>query len=189
MLQKQTALLKSDTWRKKCICGFSGSLRSGRKHESPFSAVFYFWGNTRRLFCFRHRSKGSVFIYACFLRVPSWHLGEELFLQENIINFIPLHRVEKFSFPALPKANLYSGSALPSFFRNTIKRQGGEMDRHRVHVHYLEKQSCVSVNNDCFWKKKKSIYCFYFFWWTFWQSTAYVRQDRMKWWPGRRLTL
>lgn len=87
------------------------------------------------------------------MRVPSWHLGEELFLQESIINFIPLCRAEKFSFPALPKANLYSDSALPSFFQNTIKRQGGEMDRHRVHVHYLEKQSCVSVNNDCFWKK------------------------------------
>lgn len=30
------------------------------------------------------------------------------------INFIPMCGAEEFSFPALPKAKLYSGSALPS---------------------------------------------------------------------------
>jgi len=52
------------------------------------------------------------------MRVPSCRLGEDLLQASSI--FIPPLGAEKRSFPALPKANLHSDSALPRFSKTQL---------------------------------------------------------------------
>lgn len=174
-------------WHLEEVCGFFGSLRSARKHESLFPADFYFWGNTCRLFSVSDAARKALLLFmfvSCEFLVVIWEKSSSC----NLLSTLS-HCVEQRSSPFLHFSKQIFTQTLP--FQGSLKTKlnskvGEQTDTDCTFI-FKKNSHVVSVNNDCFWKK--SLYCLYLSWWTFLQSTAHVEQDRMKWWPGRRLTL
>lgn len=123
-------------WHLEEVCGFFGSLRSARKHESLFPADFYFWGNTCRLFSVSDAAWKALLLFmfvSCEFLVVIWEKSSSC----NLLSTLS-HCVEQRSSPFLHFSKQIFTQTLPfqGSLKKKIKLQGGGTDRHRLHIHF-----------------------------------------------------